>query len=50
VWCRANDICREAKRQIITAEDVFKALEETEFSEFVRPLKASLEGRLLLVT
>ncbi|XP_061374073.1 DNA polymerase II subunit B4 [Gastrolobium bilobum] len=39
----ANDICKESKRQIINAEDVFKALEETEFSEFVRPLKASLE-------
>lgn len=39
----ANDICKESKRQIISAEDVFKALEETEFPEFVRPLKASLE-------
>ncbi|RDX69619.1 DNA polymerase epsilon subunit 3, partial [Mucuna pruriens] len=39
----ANDICKESKRQIINAEDVFKALEETEFPEFVRPLKASLE-------
>ncbi|XP_047157156.1 DNA polymerase epsilon subunit 3 [Vigna umbellata] len=39
----ANDICKESKRQIVSAEDVFKALEETEFSEFVRPLKASLE-------
>lgn len=39
----ANDICKESKRQIINAEDVFKALEETEFTEFVRPLKASLE-------
>ncbi|CAJ2654685.1 DNA polymerase epsiion subunit 3-like protein [Trifolium pratense] len=39
----ANDICRESKRQIINAEDVFKALEETEFTEFVSPLKASLE-------
>lgn len=42
--CRANDICKESKRQIINAEDVFKALEETEFTEFVSPLKASLEG------
>lgn len=42
--CRANDICRESKRQIINAEDVFKALEETEFAEFVGPLKDSLEG------
>ncbi|XP_027909700.1 DNA polymerase epsilon subunit 3 isoform X1 [Vigna unguiculata] len=40
----ANDICKESKRQIVNAEDVFKALEETEFSEFIRPLKASLEA------
>ncbi|XP_020214165.1 DNA polymerase epsilon subunit 3 [Cajanus cajan] len=39
----ANDICKESKRQIINAEDVFKALEDTEFPEFIRPLKASLE-------
>lgn len=42
--CRANDICRESKRQIINAEDVFKALEEIEFPEFAAPLRASLEG------
>ncbi|XP_022858667.1 DNA polymerase epsilon subunit 3 isoform X2 [Olea europaea var. sylvestris] len=30
----ANDICKESKRQTINAEDVFKALEEIEFSEF----------------
>lgn len=42
--CRANDICKESKRQTINAEDVFKALEEMEFPEFVGPLKASLEG------
>ncbi|RZB75028.1 DNA polymerase epsilon subunit 3, partial [Glycine soja] len=39
----ANDICKESKRQIINVENVFKALEETEFPEFVCPLKASLE-------
>ncbi|XP_050895055.1 DNA polymerase II subunit B4 isoform X2 [Lathyrus oleraceus] len=39
----ANDICKESKRQIINAEDVFKALEETEFTEFISPLKDSLE-------
>jgi len=39
----ANDICKESKRQTINAEDVFKALEEMEFPEFVGPLKASLE-------
>ncbi|CAK9171329.1 unnamed protein product [Ilex paraguariensis] len=39
----ANDICKESKRQTINAEDVFKALEEIEFSEFVGPLRSSLE-------
>lgn len=48
--CRANDICKESKRQIINVENVFKALEETEFPEFLRPLKASLEGRSLSLT
>ncbi|EOY33423.1 hypothetical protein QUC31_018941 [Theobroma cacao] len=38
----ANDICKESRRQTINAEDVFKALEEIEFSEFVKPLRASL--------
>ncbi|XWS73904.1 hypothetical protein CRYUN_Cryun02cG0169200 [Craigia yunnanensis] len=38
----ANDICKESRRQTMNAEDVFKALEEIEFSEFVKPLKASL--------
>ncbi|KAL7116027.1 hypothetical protein ACP275_04G217000 [Erythranthe tilingii] len=39
----ANDTCKEANRQIINAEDVFKALEEIDFSEFIGPLRASLE-------
>ncbi|KAL0369524.1 UNVERIFIED_CONTAM: hypothetical protein Sangu_0270500 [Sesamum angustifolium] len=39
----ANDICRESNRQIINAEDVFKALEEIEFAEFIGPLRACLE-------
>lgn len=42
--CSANDVCKESKRQIISAEDVFKALEEIDFVEFVGPLRASLEG------
>ncbi|KAL0389986.1 UNVERIFIED_CONTAM: hypothetical protein Scaly_0355700 [Sesamum calycinum] len=41
--CCANDICRESNRQIINAEDVFKALEEIEFAEFIGPLRACLE-------
>lgn len=43
----ANDICKESKRQTINAEDVFKALEDIEFSEFIEPLKAALEGQFL---
>lgn len=43
----ANDICKESKRQTINAEDVFKALEEIEFPEFIEPLRASLEGQFL---
>ncbi|XP_017232924.1 DNA polymerase II subunit B4 [Daucus carota subsp. sativus] len=39
----ANDVCKEANRNIITANDVFKALEEIEFPELIEPLKASLE-------
>nr|XP_043634435.1 DNA polymerase epsilon subunit 3-like [Erigeron canadensis] len=38
----ANDICKESKRQTISAEDVFKALEEIEFPEFVGSLRTSL--------
>lgn len=43
-WGRANDICRESKRQTINADDVLKALEDIEFPDFVMPLKASLDG------
>lgn len=39
-----NDICKEAKRQIISIEDVFTALEDLEFTELLPPLKESLEG------
>ena len=44
VTSTANDICRESKRQTISAEDVFKALGEIDFEEFVKPLRDSLEG------
>ncbi|XP_047052113.1 uncharacterized protein LOC124657638 [Lolium rigidum] len=33
----ANDMCKDAKRQTINAEDVFKALDEIDFPEFVEP-------------
>lgn len=42
--CSANDICKESNRQILNAEDVFKALEEIEFVEFIEPLRDFLEG------
>jgi len=44
VTSTANDICRESKRQTISAEDVFKALGEIDFEEFVKPLRDSLQG------
>lgn len=39
----ANDVCKESKRQTISAEDVLKAIEEIDFPEFLEPLKAALE-------
>ncbi|KAG8050259.1 hypothetical protein GUJ93_ZPchr0009g2130 [Zizania palustris] len=39
----ANDMCKESKRQTINADDVLKALDDMEFSEFVAPLRTSLE-------
>mmetsp|Transcript_4314 Transcript_4314/g.19628 ORF Transcript_4314/g.19628 Transcript_4314/m.19628 type:complete len:150 (+) Transcript_4314:35-484(+) len=38
----ANDICRDGKRQTISVDDVFKAVDELEFSEFGEPLKEAL--------
>jgi len=35
-------MCKESKRQTINADDVLKALDEMEFSEFVEPLRISL--------
>jgi DNA polymerase epsilon subunit 3 len=40
--CAANDLCIEAKRQTLGVEDVFQGLEDTEFGEFVEPLRAHL--------
>ncbi|KAL6655004.1 hypothetical protein ACP70R_005830 [Stipagrostis hirtigluma subsp. patula] len=39
----ANDMCKESKRQTINADDVLKALDEMEFSEFVEPLRTALQ-------
>ena len=40
----ANDICHESKRQIINVDDVFNALEDIDFGEFVVPLKEALDA------
>jgi DNA polymerase epsilon subunit 3 len=40
----ANDICKEGKRQTISADDVLTALADLELPELVQPLKEALES------
>jgi len=40
----ANDNCKDAKRQTISADDIMTALNDLEFGELVEPLKQSLEA------
>ena len=40
----ANDICKDAKRQTISADDVFTALQDLDFGELINPTKEALEG------
>jgi DNA polymerase epsilon subunit 3 len=40
----ANELCQEGKRQTINADDVLRALDEVEFSEFSQPLREALAG------
>lgn len=40
----ANDACKDAKRQTISADDVLTALEDLDFGELVEPLRSALEG------
>jgi hypothetical protein len=40
----ANDICKEARRQTISAEDVFTALQDLDFGELITPTKEALDG------
>ena len=42
----ANDICKDAKRQTISAEDVFTALQDLDFGELISPTKDALEGMI----
>ena len=39
----ANDICKEQKRQTISADDIIAALQDLELGELVTPLKDALE-------
>ncbi|XP_078350347.1 DNA polymerase epsilon subunit 3-like [Oculina patagonica] len=39
----ANNFAQKQKRKTLAAADVFEALEEMEFEQFVKPLKESLE-------
>ncbi|XP_027049543.1 DNA polymerase epsilon subunit 3-like [Pocillopora damicornis] len=38
----ANNFAQKQKRKTLTAPDVFEALEEMEFEQFIQPLKESL--------
>lgn len=38
----ANNFAQKQKRKTLTAPDVFEALEEMEFEQFIKPLKESL--------
>ncbi|KAL1117471.1 hypothetical protein AAG570_004796 [Ranatra chinensis] len=42
----ANSAAVQSSRKTIAANDVFKALEETNFEFFVAPLKEALEGNI----
>lgn len=44
ITAAANDTCKEKKRQTLTADDVFSALEELEFQEILPQLKEAFEG------
>ncbi|GMH32863.1 hypothetical protein BSKO_00697 [Bryopsis sp. KO-2023] len=43
VTSTANDICREAKRQTVGADDVLRALDDLDFGDFVPQLREVLE-------
>lgn len=46
ITATANDVCKESKRQTISVDDIFRALEDTDFVDLIAPLKQSLEGQL----
>jgi DNA polymerase epsilon subunit 3 len=48
VTATANDVCKDKKRATLNADDVFTALEETDFSELLPQLKEAYEGEHLI--
>ncbi|GBF88092.1 DNA polymerase epsilon subunit 3 [Raphidocelis subcapitata] len=40
----SNDICKEKKRQTISADDVLQALEDLDFTDLVAPLQVALDA------
>ena len=50
VTATANDICKESKRQTVSVDDIFRALEDTDFVDLIAPLKQSLEGMVTQYT
>lgn len=43
ITAAANDICKNAKRQTLMADDILKAIDEIDFGEMKEPLQAYLE-------
>ena len=47
ITATASDICKDAKRQTISADDVFSALSDLGFESYIAPTKHCLEGGAL---
>lgn len=45
VFSSANNVAMTNKRKTLNATDVFQAMEEMEFDEFIPRLKEDLEGK-----
>ena len=44
ITATASDICKDSKRQTISADDVFSALSDLGFESYIAPTKHCLEG------
>ena len=44
----ANNYALKGKRKTLNAADVFAAMKDMEFEEFIEPLEKSLQGKILL--